>query len=140
MLFLGDNVIFVRRFPHTVLGVGGYSAVSVNRDSQGFIAVRLEIRSEDGRIIVLMADNGFVINQNNYLQMERPNKSTLAVMDQTGKQVIFARYLNPHVLVLEGEVSVPGHGNIPLQLTNFHRSCIGVAGDGVDIHLEPDSK
>ena len=49
----------------------------------------------DGRIIAEIKDDKFVVNQNNYLEMEQKNKSNLVIRDQYGRTVLDVTYINP---------------------------------------------
>jgi len=72
-----------------------------------------------------MNRDGFVVNPNNYLKIKRPNRSSLVVTDQEGRDVLNAVYVNKNTFVLNGAVSLPGNRTISIQLPNIHYSCSG---------------
>jgi hypothetical protein len=80
----------------------------VEQGSRGRIALDLDIRGSDGKIIARIVRNYFVINPNNILTKSRPDRSTLTVTDQEGSQVLNVRYLNQHGIHLLGKFYVIG--------------------------------
>jgi hypothetical protein len=80
----------------------------VERGSSRRIAIDLDVRGKDGRIIARIKRNYFVINSNNILTKQRPDRSTLIVTDQEGMEVLNARYLNRHAIHLLGTFYVAG--------------------------------
>ena len=46
--------MFASAFPYTVLAVNGQKAIILNRDEQGRIAVSMEIRDKDGKVVVYL--------------------------------------------------------------------------------------
>lgn len=80
----------------------------VERDSRGGIALDLDVRSKDGKIVARIKRNYFVLNGNNILTKRRPDRSTLIVTDQEGTEVLNVKYLNPHAINLLGTFYVIG--------------------------------
>lgn len=80
----------------------------VEQDSEGRIAIDLDVRSKDRRIIARITHNHFILNPNNILTRQRPDRSTLVVTDQEGTEVLNVRYLNPHAIHLTGLFYVVG--------------------------------
>ena len=72
------------------------------------VALDLDVRGKDGKIIARIRRNYFVINQNNILTKKRPDRSTLIVTDQDGTEVLKVRYLNLHAIHLLGTFYVIG--------------------------------
>jgi len=124
LLLLGNNAMAVNHFPQIILRVHGRTILSVDRDPDGSMIVMLEIRSADNRIVVRLNRDGFIVNPNNYLEMRRPDRSTLYVTDQEDRQHINARYANPKTFVLNGAVDIPGRGLLLLQLSVIQNSCL----------------
>jgi hypothetical protein len=81
-----------------------------------------------------MNKDGFVVNQNNYLQMKRIDRSSLSVTDQEGN-VINARFANPTTFIVNGKISIPGRGVIPIPLKGMERTCVGDSSDA-DISID----
>jgi len=80
----------------------------VEQDSHHRIAIDLDLRSKDGRIIARINRNFFVLNSNNILSKERPDRSTIVVTDQEGTEVLRMRYLNPHAIHMTATFYVVG--------------------------------
>ena len=72
------------------------------------VALDLDVRGNDGKIIARIRRNYFLINQNNILTKRRPDRNTLIVTDQEGTEVLNVRYLNPHAIHLLGTFYVIG--------------------------------
>src|ERR1039457_287287 len=109
MLFLGTNVSAVNNFPHTVLAIHYKPAIVVDRRPDGAILVSLNIRDADGKIIVQMDKNNFVVNGNTTLgKPRRPDRSSIEVTDQYGRVAFKARYLNKRAMRIEAIVNFPG--------------------------------
>ena len=53
-IHLGKFEMFASAFPYTVLAVNGQKAIILNRDEQGRIAVSMEIRDKDGKVVVYL--------------------------------------------------------------------------------------
>jgi hypothetical protein len=109
ILVLGNeaqhNASIVGSFPHTVLAWRHMSTapiVSLDRSPTGNIAVMLDLRSADGRIIARMNKDGFVVNRNNYLEMKR-DKSSLKIIDEFGSEVLNVQYLNSEAIAVSGQ-------------------------------------
>lgn len=133
MLFLGThNVVHeVNRFPHTVLLINGRQSLVLDKSTDGRIAPILDIKSPDGKIVVRMNnDDGFVVNPNNALEFRRPDVSSLIVIDQYGREVLNARYLNRQAFKLTGIFTIPGYGSVPLEDPNMGNSCYEMGANG----------
>lgn len=68
-------------------------------------------------------EGGFIVNRNNYLEMKRPNRSTLVVVDQYGTEVLNMRYINEKALKINGLLAYPGLGDIPLEPRHLRNFC-----------------
>jgi hypothetical protein len=73
--------------------------LTIDRSDDGNLAVILELHSDDGRLIVKMDRDGYVVNRNNYLQLTR-NQSHFQLIDEFGKEVVSVEYLNPKAIVI----------------------------------------
>jgi hypothetical protein len=126
LLFLGGeargNVEVVSIFPSVVMAYAPglpqgsiafgaspntphFAAVSLVRLSDNRIAVLLDIRSDDGRIVVRMDRNGYVVNRNNILEIKKnpsKNPNRLTVFDTFGQVVLEVHYLNPRTIAISG--------------------------------------
>lgn len=100
-LYLGSCVAVSTGGPMVALKVGGEPVVSIRRDGEA-ISVSAKLYSKDRRIIAEIADNEFHLNPNNYFRKERPSKSELVVYDQSGAEVLRAKYLNSKAIKITG--------------------------------------
>jgi hypothetical protein len=95
----------------------------------------VDIRSSDGKIIARLDGNGFVVNEHNSLAMKRVDLSSLIVEDEYGREVLNARYLNPHAFRLTGVLQYPGVGPIHIPLGPVFFVCTEGAGK-TDINID----
>jgi hypothetical protein len=56
----------------------------------------------DKRVIVRIIDNAFVANPNNTLERRFPDKSTLEVVDEFNKRILYVRFLNRRAVRILG--------------------------------------
>ncbi len=131
-VFLGTNAMVTNKFPHTILQVQGQSVVSIDRLENGSVVLSVEMRDTSNRIIARLNKNGFVVNSSYALYMLRPDKSTIIIEDQYGKEVLNARFLNRQAFRLNGVLQYRATA-FPLDLPNFKNSCF--SNNGVDIAI-----
>jgi hypothetical protein len=91
--------------------------ITLEKDKAGRIAIDFDVLSADHKIIARIERNRFVINGNNILTKQRPDCSTLIVVDQYGNEVLNIRYLNPHSIHLLGKFYVIGQKE-PVEITD----------------------
>lgn len=126
-LYLGNSRISVPEamFPWPVLKAQDLRyrkpIITLEKDKIGRIAIDLDVRSKDGRLIARIERNHFVLNANNLMVKHRPDRSTLIVIDQDGNEVLNLRYLNPHSIHLLGQFYVYGQ-NEPVVFTEEWQS------------------
>jgi hypothetical protein len=137
IIFIGSNgnTAKVHKFPHVVLFLRSLGPVlSVDREKDESIDIIMDVRSTDGKIIARLNRDGFVVNQNNYLEMKRPDEHSLIVVDQYGTEVLNVRYLNRQAIKLTGVVNYPGRGPINLDFIGPRNICSEMKGaDGVNV-------
>jgi hypothetical protein len=103
-VFFGNSIAATaRRFPFKAITADGKPFVVIDQDAQGNILLSAEILDRDGRVIARITKGRFQINPNNILSRERPDRSTLILHDQYGRE-ISVRYLNPRAVKLTGTV------------------------------------
>jgi hypothetical protein len=61
------------------------NVVVVDRLEDGAMAILLDLRSEAGRVVASLDKDAFMVNRNNILEMKRPDRNTLIVVDQSKK-------------------------------------------------------
>ena len=84
----------------------------------------VDIRDKHNEIVVRLDKDGFVVNRNYILYMLRPDKSTILIKDAYGKEMLYARYMNPREFFLSGAF-IP-FKNGPVTITN---SCFEHSGE-----------
>jgi hypothetical protein len=128
-LYLGNSRLTAseRMFPWVVLAPQDrrlrreHPIITIEMDKAKHIAVNLDVLSEDRRVVARIKRNHFWVNPNNVLNKERPDRSTLVVTDQFGKEVLNIRYLNPHSIHLTGAFYVVGQAE-PVVITDAAQS------------------
>ena len=139
ILFFGDNASIARGFPHNVLVSRILGPVIVlDRSREGYIAVRMDIRTADGKIVVRLNEDGFNINAHTIWEMSRPDRSTLIVTDEYGGETLNIRYLNSQAMRITGSFHYPGQKeSTPLQLRGAHNFCLDT-GSSVENPVRAD--
>jgi hypothetical protein len=115
-VFMEDKFgVTASRLPLTVFHLIGDShpIMKINRSSDGSIAIDLDIRSDDQKVVVQILKNHYHVNHNNVLMMSRQNDahdlSSLSVTDQYGNEVLNIHYLNVHAFSVKARLSMNGH-------------------------------
>jgi hypothetical protein len=138
-LYIGDSGITAHHFPLTVLAVADKPAIVIDRDADGTMALSVDIRSQDGKIIASIDKNKFTVNPNNSLSMKRPDRSSLLVVDQYGSTALNAHYVNRHSFQLTGRLNMDGRFvDLQQHLLSFRNACInsGTLTTGKVINIE----
>lgn len=111
-LYVGSSRLHTDFFPYEPLVADKTPLFTIIKDEKGQIGINVDVLSSDRRtIIARIVGNRFVTNRNKYLEMQRPDKSTLIVIDQEGTKVIDIRYSNPHAIRLRGALYVSNRKN-----------------------------
>ena len=129
-ILLGEtNAALTNRFPHAILTVRGQDVISVDKNTDGSLIINMDIRGPDNKIIARLNRQGFVVNRNSELQIERPDTSTLIVEDEYGVTVLSARFINSRTFSLRGIIHSQGL-TIPLEIPFIQRFCSAHNGGG----------
>jgi len=124
-LYFGNMQVKASHFPLTVIRIAGKPAVVMNRNADHSLSLSLDVRSADGKIIARLDGNVFMVNQNNYLSMERKDRSSLSVTAQDGREVLHARYLNRHAFKLSAYLISDGR-TVDLSAIPISNVCLGI--------------
>src|SRR3990172_385969 len=127
IILLGTNAVVTKRFPHTILQINEQSVVSIDRTESGSLALLLDIRGNDNKIITRLNKSGFVVNRNNTLQLIRPDKNTIIIEDEYGEEVLNARFLNPKAFRINGILNYKGR-KIKLEIPMMRDNCFSHSG------------
>lgn len=102
VLFLGSAVAWETRFPHSIVQMNGEDMLTIDRDSRGYLIIKLLRIFDDRNNIIARIDgkNGFWVDPSS--RRERPNPSTLIVYDHNDDQVLNIKFLNPKTLRILG--------------------------------------
>jgi hypothetical protein len=101
-LYLGKNTVKSAQFPLNAISIDHETVMKVDRTPEGYLTLSVDITSDDRRIIARIQNNVLTVNRLNVLSKKRVDKSSLIVVDQRGKEVLNARYSNPHVFRFNG--------------------------------------
>lgn len=124
MMFMGPFIAVSNKFPTTIVEINDYPFLSMDKHEDGSLAISMEIRSDDGRIIVQVVRGMFTINPNNYIRKARKDRSSLEVTDQYGQRVLNARFFNPRAIWIDASLPELGwEGKFPDSPAN--QSCLG---------------
>lgn len=107
-VFLGSNLAWTTRMPHTVLMMGGEKMIEINQDSSGNLVVStLKIFDDRSNIIARIdEEDGFWVE--NSTRKKRPDPSTLVVFDHTDREVLRIKLINKKSLSVTGIFRHPG--------------------------------
>ncbi len=98
LVFMGPMVGAINQFPKSVFRFRGIDILSFDKEADGSIAVSLDVKSDDGKVIAQFKRGKFLINKNNILTKDRQDRSTLRVVDQNGKTVLDLDFFNPKAM------------------------------------------
>jgi hypothetical protein len=107
-LYVGTNAVQTNLFPLTIIRISKVPAVVLDRNSDGSMALTMDVRSDDGKLIARLDRGTFTVNPNNYFSMKRKDRSSLLVVDQNGEEALNARYANPHFFLLSAQLHSGG--------------------------------
>lgn len=123
----------------TIVRVAGENLLSIGR-KENRISINARIYSQDKKIVAEIKDSRFQINPNNYFRRERPNKHSLIVYDQEGKEVLNIDYLNPNAVKITGTFFYPRRAPVVISADSisasgltFTRTCFGKTMTVLDI-------
>jgi len=83
------------------------------------VALSGEFFDKDGKIVAVLETNAFTINPNNYFKMERPDRSTLLVRDQSNSEVLNVRWLNQYAISFCGVIRSPDGSRLVVSKTSI---------------------
>lgn len=143
VLLYGSSASYTTTFPRTVLMFKHQRNLILERDKKGRVTITADIFGADGRIVASIDKNRFKVNPNNYFDLESDH-STLRVIDQQKREVLFVRYLNSHAIKVRALLYFPGHDH-PLEITDksisgygplVQGNCVGDnMGQGADFEI-----
>ncbi len=102
LIYLGNSLAYVEGDSSTIIGLGSESTLSFKRTPEG-ISINAILRDKDGRGIVVIENNEFIINRNNFWYRRRPDIHTLEVYDQFNQRALYVRYLNEGAIKIVGD-------------------------------------
>lgn len=132
ILLAGTAAYKFARWPATVLTVRGQKRIVLDRNKGGTITLTADVYSPDGKILASVLKNSFNVNRNNIFRMERPDDSTLKIIDQWNETALSIRYLNSKELQFDAKLYYPGTGYV----TAFDRiqmMCIDLGHSGAGL-------
>jgi hypothetical protein len=128
-----DSAFRVVRFPHIILAIRSQNVIWLDRDTNGDVTLFLDERAQDGKLLLRLDKDGFVIPPGIGLIPRRPDRSTVVIEDAYGGEVFRAHYTNPRVIQLSGIVSAYGKS---MSLTDpFMSGCMDNGNAAVDLEM-----
>jgi hypothetical protein len=133
-IFFGahNNVAVTRSFPHTVLTIHNNRVLALERLGDGSIAMNIDIRGPDGKIAFKLDSNGQTVGRNYEIYLQRPDASTLILINAFGVELLRVRYLNRRSFSVKGPIPYMDIQR-PLDFGNFEGNCMW--GAAVDIAI-----
>jgi len=122
------NGSITNKFPHTIVAVEREPVIVVDRTDLGLLVLEVDMRDSENRIVAKLDRNGFVVNNKYTLYMLRPDKSTILIEDEYGKEVLRTRFSNPRAFSISGTLYYKGK-SLPIDLPGMINSCVGHARD-----------
>jgi hypothetical protein len=101
MIFGRDAVIGRGGGPFTPLQIGSCPALTFRRQGGGLTVDAFGYDS-DGNLVYRIKRNAFAMILAGWLKAARPDKSTLAVVDDEGQETLAIRYLNTNTVTVRG--------------------------------------
>ena len=117
MLLWAGNAAWNTERSHVIITQHHKPVLSYERLDDGRVALKFDLRADDGQIIARMNSDGYVINRNLALQIKKTD-STLEVIDLHGDDVLEVDYLNPLAISFSTSKELAPH----LHITN---TCFG---------------
>lgn len=133
IIYLGNSVAYIEGNSSDIIILDNERVLSFTRTSDG-IFINATLRSKDGRGIVVIENNEFTINRNNFWYKKRPDKHTLEVYDEFKERILYVRYLNEDAIKIVGNfyaknISIPpaiiGEDKQILSRIQSSADCIG---------------
>lgn len=150
IVLFGASAIQFAYLPTTILRVGKEDMITMDRLEGGGISISVKIYSEDGRIVTKVLKNAFDVNRNNIFKEERPDDSTLIVIDQRDQRVLYIRYRNKYEIQFDARLWYPELGlfvtELPLQnicinyMATSSKAVFGFGTDDAIFHLDMNQK
>jgi heme/copper-type cytochrome/quinol oxidase subunit 4 len=102
MVFLGTNLAWATRMPHTVLMMGGEPMITIDRhkNSNQIVVSVLRIVDDRNNVIARIDEDGFWVE--NSTRSKRPDPHTMQVYDHNDMEVLHIVFLNPRAILVTG--------------------------------------
>jgi hypothetical protein len=106
IIWMPNLPVAFAKFPDTIIKLNGHLLSIDVKD--GLMSASADVFGRDGRVIAVIKDNEFTINNNNYLRKENPDVSTLIIYDQFNNLVLDIRYMNVSVIKIRAVLRYGG--------------------------------
>jgi len=109
LLVVGDSgAISTQQGKTPAVQIGDCQLLRMQHGPKGLL-VDADVFSQSGILIARIQNNEFHLVAGQYSYSERPDRHTLAVYDQQGRELLWVRYLNPKVVKIRGVFSCPNY-------------------------------
>lgn len=125
-IFLGKSMAyFTGQPPYTFVTINNEPKLVIEKSRAG-LAITTDVLAEDGRtILVRIVKNHFITTTGGeVLQRQRPDRSTLIVLDKYGNTALNVRYLNDKTIKIMGTFHYP---SVTVTITEDQAAFVGRA-------------
>jgi hypothetical protein len=114
--FVGNTIIYLGKTADLpVLGIGRCKLLAIHRD-EGGLSVTANLFDANGRLTAVIKNNEFRALLGDGSHIERGHDlAQISVIDKTGKEILYVRYLNKASVRVRGQFGCPGHSVIPVK-------------------------
>ena len=134
ILLFGSAAAKFGHWPTTILKVNGRKRIVMDKDSAGTISLTAEVFSSDGKILTDVLKNAFNVNKNNIFKMERPDDSTLSIVDQNNETALYVRYKNNKEIQFDAKLYYSDSGDVAI-MQQFRDPCLNMSDAGPEQSL-----
>lgn len=128
VLIGNGNAAITDSLPSSVLQVGDAPVIAFDqKPNSGEMYLSIDFRDNQNRVILRVNKNG-IVSRTAQLAVLRPNKSTLLIEDDFGKEFLRASFLNPHAFEVTGKIVYCGKAIELTKLFPATNSCSIDAG------------
>lgn len=100
VLLAGSNAYITEGFPLRIISVACDDILKLDLDSNGRVAITTTVRGQDDRVMADIDHGKYVLVPNNVFPFHRPDRSTLRVLDQHKREVLYLHLANAHTLIM----------------------------------------
>ena len=137
ILYTSDMAPPLNQVPFNILKINDTPVISFDqRPGSSDIYLSVDFRDQRNRILIQVNQNGIIQGTYN-LWVLRPDKSTLLIEDDQGREFFRATYLNPHAFKISGKVVYCGAALDMMEFKRSTHNCAPyVSGDVFEMQMK----